>query len=277
MPATLVKSASSNDYQLEFSKRVFDPQWGYSWVYRYRGENTAIQNLGDSFIANGWRVETTQDGTGNTTLELYISDPSEILQPGTVNEVTEQWTWESEFYTRDSYSNPLIHSDPVTTAPNPGSVTLAQIVIIEAALKHYRAGETDDYNTERAKLDSGGASENSLALALLDQKTRGVEYDEVDIPSLIRQRTYHINYASRRQVEMIENFYSTIRLIANEGIPIIIQNTMPVNPSQKPPNAQWGWKERASTLELIPQVGKAIETTRWSFNAWSTLTYNYIA
>jgi len=273
MPPLLVKSASSDDYKLEFSKQVFDPQWGYSWMYRYKGENAALKALGDSFIASGWRVEKTQDGSGNTLLELYISDPSEILQPGTVSEVTEQWTWESEFFTRDSYSNPLIHSDPQSAAPNPGSVTLAQIGGIEKALKHFRAGEEDSYNTTRDLL----VAANSLAAAVLDQKTRGMEYDEVDIPSLIRQRTYHINYASRRRVDMIESFYSTTRLIANEGIPIIIQNTMPVNPSQRPPNAQWGWKERANTLELIPQAGKAIETTRWSFNAWSTLTYNYIA
>ena len=276
MPAQFVKAPESNDYALTLSKRIFDPQWGYSWLYRYEGKIASLDALANSWVNSGWRIERTDDGGSTGQLEVYISDPAAIGSPGNIVEVTEQWTWETEFFTRDIYSNPLIHSDPATVAPNAGSVTREQIAIIEAAVKHFRAGE-DGYETERAKLDSGGASANALALAVLDQRTRGVEYDEVDIPSLIRQRTYSIQYAARRRVDMIESFFSSTRLVSNEGIPIIIQNTMPVNPALKPPNTQWGWKERSNTLDLIPQVGKAVETTRWSFNAWSTLTYIYVA
>ena len=276
MPPQFIKEPASNDYQLTLSKRVFDPQWGYSWLYRYEGNIASLDALADSWIDSGWRIERTDDGAGIGQLEVYISDPAAIGSPGSTVEVTEQWTWESEFYTRDIYSSPLISSDPPPDAPAAGSVTRPQIAIIEKAVKHFRAGEAG-YETERAKLDEDGASENALALAVLDQRTRGAEYDEVDIPSLLRQRTYSIQYASRRRVDMVEAFYSSSRLISNEVIPLIIQNTMPINPTLKPPNTEWGWKERSNSLDLIPQIGKAVETTRWSFNTWSTLTYKYIA
>jgi len=271
-----IRKPNGNDYVQTMSKRIFDPQWGYSWVYRYEGDSTSLDQLSDRFVVDGWRTDRISDGSGKDTLEIAISDPTQIDQPGDIQEVTEQWIWESEFYTRDSYWNPLISSDSLPTAPAPGSVTIDQMVIIESALKHYRAGEIDSYETQRDKLKSGGSDENSLAEALLYQKMRGGEYDEVDIPSLTRQRTYHARYTQRRQVEMVESFYSSNALIANELIPQIIVDTMPINPTAKAPNTQWGWKERSNTLEIIPQVGKAIEYTRWSFNAWSTLTYNYI-
>lgn len=275
MPPLQVKSSTSNEYQLEFSRRIFDPQWGWSWLYRYKGEINALNQLEAEWLNSGWRIERTDDGSGNGTLEVYISDPADVGSPGTTVDVTEQWTWDSEFYTRDIYSNPLIQANPATTAGAPGSVTRAQMVIIEKAVKHFRAGE-DGYTSERAKLDAAGSNPNPLALAVLDQRCRGIEYDEVDIPSLIRQRTYSIRYAQRRRVDLIEAVYSTTRLISLEQIPIVIQNTMPLTPALIPPDTAWAWKERANTLDLIPQVGKAIETTRWSFNAWSTLTYNYI-
>lgn len=252
-----------------------DPQYGRRFIQRYKGDSVSINNLEVSFRSAGWRTTLLHTGPAYT-LDVSIGDSGQISGE-LPEEAFDIYNWRSEFTTMPYAFNPRVQSDPVAQG-NAGSIVVGsctdeQLKIIEAAAKHFRAGEQSQYDTERDKLEPGGSAANALAVAVLDIVVLGVESTEVRRPTLSRVRTYSTAYATRQVHEVVPIVWTSQQLINTYGLPTAVQNQMPLTPPNKPKHTIWGWKIRDQENETIPQIGRIVETITWTFSAWDTVQH----
>lgn len=137
-------------------------------------------------------------------------------------------------------------------------------------IRRWRADPTTSIDTTK---DTPNAA---LMNQVADLVRRGVESYQVSTLILKRTRLMSVNLAPTIVLTEQTEFYSTARLITNEGIPAGLAGQLPITPYAPPTASQWGWLPRNANRSYISR-GHIEEHSDWVFAAWSTVLYAYVA
>jgi hypothetical protein len=111
---------------------------------------------------------------------------------------------------------------------------------------------------------------------LFELMARGTDSYEVSRVILVERLIKPLSRLHQLTIWSVPVFYSTAALKNNYGVPAALAASLPPNPSDKPSNTEWGWKERENEEDVTPVYNKAEGVRMWVFAAWSTLMYDYV-
>lgn len=268
------------------SDTVYDPNNGPMIRTTYRGSPSACESLAIAYNAAGMRATVTVKG-GIAEMNVYAN--SQEQTNGGIETPIDKWEITTDYIQAPIWGHPLVH----TIASSPmygGAATVSDAIAfmrrdMELALKgKVIVAQNDDgthvirnYNASPLPPSQATAFTGNV-LSLYKTLCRGDESFPIESPVLSRVRTYSTSLLTvnrltgRMKLPEVPEAYTTATLITRYAIPASVQSQLPDNPTTKPEETEWAWRERAHKME-INYVGKVTETQDWVFGAISTAIY----
>jgi len=231
----------------------YDPEIGLFTEPRIRGIPSVVAGFANGYVNTGYSVQLTQDGPYSELTARRYAIP-------TTGQFIIRWSISTDAIEKDLFTLPdaLSEADAYDTIRGPGQ---------------YRKG-IEEAVADGEALDSSYAS-YPYATSLWLELARGVESYEESYMILTRSIQYSVNRPTVLELQTNREFYSTSRLVANEGIPSDVLFDLPTDLPADQTQAVWGWRisdQRASIdSELV-----ATHETSWTLAQWSTLSYTYV-
>lgn len=234
------------------TRRIFDPQQGWSTVEEWEGSKNACTNKQGEYFGVNVRTDLSHDGP-KYRLTATIG---EIQRTGGEQEQpVDTWEIDTEWVQNSIYENPNV-------------LQLAGTVLTLAAWKE---------EIDRARKKTPPALDSSTPagkVTLFEHIVRGVEAYEVKRIVLSRVRSVSVGYAGQFTCDAVDKVYTTARLISSFGIPSAIAARLPANPAYTPTNSAWSWKQRRASSRFSLRINKVEEVFDFVFAAWSTTLYD---
>lgn len=235
------------------TRRIFDPQQGWSTVEEWEGSRNACTTKQSEYAGVNIRSDLSHDGP-KWRLTVTIG---EIQRGGGEDEQpVDTWTIDTEWVQNSIWENPNV-------ILNAG--TIAELASWNAEIK--RAMKKDppalDTQTPAGKV------------VMFNMIARGIEAYESKRIVLSRTRTVSVGYAAQFALDAVETVYSTARLIQLYAIPAAISNRLPANPPNPSAGFQWSWKQRRASSQFVLRSNKVEEVFDFVFAAWSINLYAY--
>lgn len=153
---------------------------------------------------------------------------------------------------------------------NPAFTGLTQAEMTN--VRTYRASPAGSTNIVIPPGSANTALMNQIQALVL----QGTEAYVVFTLVLKRTRTMSVRTAPTVQLTERTQFFSTARLITQEGVDLNQTGALPATPYAPPVDHTWGWLPRNSNRSYISR-GFMEEHSDWEFAAWSTVLYQYVA
>lgn len=233
----------------------WDPKFGASTVDVYTGDELTCIAQAAQFNKQGVRATTRPLQGPEHELRVYWPDGRDGRKI-----FVETWERVTEWAMVDIRNNPKLIKAAGT------SETLARW-----------------YKEAKTAVKDGVAMTGTIDPAhqgLYDLLARGTEVYELKRFVLRRRRTFPPKDAAGSRMDAVETCYTTATLISSFGVPPIISNRLPANPSldYTPSGTAWAWKSRVDETRavLARNAGRADEVLDFVFAAWSTWLYDVV-
>ena len=254
--------ASGQVCLVNFAPNV-EPDGRGTWDYSYEGTDSGIASLASGMLAAGAKVRANYDSGVATLLASFPfnpgADPSDTTTPPTAEVPIDRYSVKFGGVQVSLFALPKATNEAHTYDDNSGA---------------YKKVITDAVN-EGTPLTDAALPIGTYPFSRVIERflSHGVDYINVDRPTLRRTRTYSYQYAERRVVTFNQYAYTTARLITEFSIPADILAILPANPSgtgETPVSSLWGWRITDQDLEYNPTSRKWEETVTWEFAAYDT-------
>ena len=285
----------TNGAVLVSTEQVYDPRDGFATQQRYKGTLYSLQVLQAQFSAGGARVTLENDGGVNSLLVTF-SGTAFGTDPETPEVPNDQWTVDTDYVQQSLWVNPkiikLLGVDVDVQSVKFEAYVADVRALCERALTGYKFTNTpgtpsEPFVFEEAAAGSKGPLSPKQAgfedMVLYPSVPKiysllllGAEAYEVERIVVTRSRTFTAGYTQRKPLDIIGKVYSPASFVSTFSVPAIVSAQLPTPPTEKPPNTEWGYKQRGNNSTIM-WSGKIQEKADWVLAAWSTLLYDYVA
>lgn len=243
------------------------PGEGWTVNYNYGGIKTAVEEIGETLIPQGYDFEIGDQGP------YHALSATRQNKEGDEQSYTDKFRIKGENVTKSIWTLEQVDQEmnawvaAEILAGNSTARVEDYKKIITDALVDDTGGGFADLELELPSLLYPAAH------AVYEELGRGADSYEAVYFVLSRARVVGPAYNQKLALKNTSVIYTTAELFSVFGIPAFVHILMPQAPAITPANSRWGWRSRAEEVRWIE--GRKVEFTQdFAYAAWSTNIYS---
>jgi len=262
----------SKGFHIQSTNPEYQQGQGWSLEKQLKGGYDEIEGETGRHIFDGWEFNIDSDGP------YFTMDARKQIQEEDDQGFSDRFSIKRESVQKSIWELQAIQDEMAAYAAAPGPWTGNIPNTIQKYKKNLQAAID-----EEAEVDGRTILETELPQATypaawlaFQEFTRGTDSYEDEYTVLTRSRTIGLLYnQSPLALTNTARIYTHSSLRSVFGLPAFTYVLMPVIPSTKPTNTEWGWRNRTEEVAFI-EGQKAEIKQDWAFAAWSTNIYDYV-